>query len=174
MSLKNWLKERYRTTENLTWKATQMPDDWVVIAYCTHFSNVFLQGLYLLNCHSDKKIEYGRGTGITRDDATEQAAQQVLIALRGDYDDDSDQKRPHAVLRRPSLNGTAADQAMQLPDILDSAPEPSQSHNRLTLDNWLQGRYGTSKHLTWDENHTGPADSGSWEVIAYSMCFHHI
>lgn len=123
-----------------------MQDNWEVIAYY-------------------KKIEYGRGTGITRDDATEQAAQQVLIALRGD--DDSDHKRSRSVLRRPSLNGTAADQAMQLPDILDSAPEPYKSHNKMALDNWLQGRYGTSKHLTWDENHTGPADSGSWEVIAY-------
>ncbi|KIM78707.1 hypothetical protein PILCRDRAFT_824151 [Piloderma croceum F 1598] len=118
-----------------------MPDDWVVIAYY-------------------KKIEYGRGTGSTRDDAAEQAAQQVLVALRGDSDDNSDQERPHA-------NGTAADQAMQLSDTLNSAPEPYKSHFKMTLNNWLQGRYGTSKHLTWDENHTGPADSGSWEVIAY-------
>jgi hypothetical protein len=149
-----------------------MSDDWTVIAYCTRFSNVlFFQAYIFSNCQSDKKIEYGRGTGSTRDDATEQAAQQVLISLRGDYDDNSEQERPHGDSGQGYLNGAAADQAMQLPDTLDFAPESYKSHYKMTVDNWLQHRYGTSKHLTWDETHTGPADSGSWEVIAYSMCF---
>jgi hypothetical protein len=128
--------------------------------------------LIFFHCQSDKKIEYGRGTGSTKDDATEQAAQQVLVSLRGDYDDNSDQQRPHADSGQRGgryLNSIAADQAIPLPDTLDSAPESYKSNYKMTLNNWLQHRYGTSKHLTWDETHTGPADSGSWEVIAYSM-----
>ena len=124
--------------------------------------------LIFFNCQSDKKIEYGRGTGSTRVDATEQAAQQVLVSLRGDYDDNSDQQRPRADSGQRGgrfLNSIAADQAVPLPD----TPESYKSHYKVTLNNWLQHRYGTSKHLTWGETHTGPADSGSWEVIAYSM-----
>jgi len=126
-----------------------MPNDsdWIVIAYY-------------------KKIEYGRGTGSTRVDATEQAAQQVLVSLRGDYDDNSDQQRLRADSGQRGgrfLNSIAADQAVPLPD----TPESYKSHYKVTLNNWLQHRYGTSKHLTWGETHTGPADSGSWEVIAY-------
>jgi hypothetical protein len=41
----------------------------------------------------------------------------------------------------------------------------------MTLNNWLQGRYGTTNHLTWDAVQIGPTDSDHWEVIAYGMYF---
>jgi len=90
---------------------------WEAIAFCTQFFYLkflffFHCGcLYLLNCcQSDEGVEYGRGTGITEDNAMEQAAHQVLIALRGDDDDDyhdnqADQNRPHTVLRRRPNSG---------------------------------------------------------------------
>jgi hypothetical protein len=36
----------------------------------------------------------------------------------------------------------------------------------MTLNNWLQGRYGTTKYLTWDAIHVGPQDAGEWIVVA--------
>jgi len=68
MLLNNWLQGRYGTTKYLTWDAVQVGTEhsgyWVVTAY---FNN----------------IEYGRGTGITKGDAANSAAEQTLIALRG-------------------------------------------------------------------------------------------
>src|SRR5882762_2167549 len=99
--------------------------------------------IYFIHCPTDKKIEYGRGTGSTRDGATEHAAQQVLVALRGDYDNMSEQQRPHTESGGDSSGyprSTAADQATQPPYTLDSAGTGSHtSHFRMTLNNWLQG-----------------------------------
>jgi hypothetical protein len=47
LMLKKWLKDRYGTTENLTWKVIQMQNDWMVIAYCTRFSNFFVLQAYI-------------------------------------------------------------------------------------------------------------------------------
>jgi hypothetical protein len=39
---------------------------------------------------------------------------------------------------------------------------------RMTLYNWLQGRHGTTKYLSYAAEHDGPEDAGEWVVTAYS------
>ena len=39
------------------------------------------------------------------------------------------------------------------------------------LNNWVQGRYGDTKYLTWDAFYVGPQDNGKWTVIAYCEDF---
>jgi len=68
MHLNNWLQGRYGSTRYLTWDAVQVGPQhsgyWMVTAYLNN-------------------IEYGRGSGVTRGEAADMAAEQALIALRG-------------------------------------------------------------------------------------------
>jgi len=167
LMLYNWLQDRYGTAKNLTWDVTHFETgEWEVIAYY-------------------KKIEYGRGKGSTKLDAAEQSAQQVLIALRGDYGNDLEQPSSHTGLagRRSSFSkGDAAGQAPRLALVVpgdgdDNIIERQISytgssgsggnHSKRLLNDWLQGLYGTTKHLTWEETQAGPNESDDWLVIAY-------
>jgi len=40
-------------------------------------------------------------------------------------------------------------------------------HWRTTLNNWLQSRYGTTVHLTWECTYSGPAHAVYWTAVAY-------
>ncbi|KIM88642.1 hypothetical protein PILCRDRAFT_2847 [Piloderma croceum F 1598] len=68
MHLNNWLQSRYGHTNRVTYELIHYGSEdsgyWMTIAY---FDNV----------------EYGRGTGRTKTEATDNAAEQVLNALRG-------------------------------------------------------------------------------------------
>jgi hypothetical protein len=42
----------------------------------------------------------------------------------------------------------------------------------MALNNWVQGRYGTTKYLSWEPIHVGSQDNGEWTMIIcceYSM-----
>jgi len=38
----------------------------------------------------------------------------------------------------------------------------------MKLNNWLQSRYGNTKHLKWDDFQLGPEHAGQW--IAIALC----
>ncbi|KIM88772.1 hypothetical protein PILCRDRAFT_2956 [Piloderma croceum F 1598] len=40
-------------------------------------------------------------------------------------------------------------------------------HWRTTLNNWLQGRHGTAKDLTWEATRSGLPHALRWTVVAY-------
>ena len=41
----------------------------------------------------------------------------------------------------------------------------------MTLNNWIQSRYRTTKYLTWEAIHVGSQDSGQWTMIARCQAF---
>jgi hypothetical protein len=41
----------------------------------------------------------------------------------------------------------------------------------MRLNNWLQGRYGNTNHLTWEQYHYGLENSGYWVAIAFCADF---
>jgi hypothetical protein len=42
---------------------------------------------------------------------------------------------------------------------------------RMALNNWVQGRYGTTKCLTYEDFHAGSQDDGQWTRIVYCEDF---
>jgi hypothetical protein len=88
MHLNNWLQSRYGNTNHVTYEWVHYgPEEsgyWMAISYCADFCTIDFQlsPNWLCFCLVDN-VEYGRGTGRTKAEATDNAAELALNALRG-------------------------------------------------------------------------------------------
>ena len=41
----------------------------------------------------------------------------------------------------------------------------------MTLNNWMQSRYGTTRYLSWEYSHSGSQDNGEWTAIVFCEYF---
>lgn len=41
----------------------------------------------------------------------------------------------------------------------------------MSLNNYLQGRFSSTRSLTWERQQVGPQHAGQWIVVAYCMYF---